>query len=72
MLEKTSSLIILIITGSLLCNTGYAQQVNTLTSKEKQEGWQLLFDGKRFKRMAFLFRKGTGKIMAGAEWDNHA
>lgn len=47
--KKISSLIILFIAGSLLSNIVYAQQLNTLTSKEKADGWQLLFNGKDLK-----------------------
>ncbi|MDP9230385.1 MAG: DUF1080 domain-containing protein [Bacteroidota bacterium] len=47
--KKISALIILFIAGSLFSNIVYAQQFNTLTSKEKKEGWQLLFDGKDLK-----------------------
>lgn len=38
-----------VLTVSLLLSTGnnlYAQILNSLTSKEKKEGWKLLFDGK--------------------------
>lgn len=35
----------LFVAAHLIALTGYSQE-NTLTAKEKQEGWQLLFDGK--------------------------
>ena len=57
MLEKISSLIILLITGSLVCG----QQANTLTSKEKEEGWQLLFDGKDLKGWHSYLENKPGK-----------
>ena len=39
-------LIILFITGNFFSLTLYAQQPNTLTAKETQQGWKLLFNGK--------------------------
>jgi hypothetical protein len=33
----------------LLPNISYAQQANTLTKKEKKDGWHLLFNGKNLK-----------------------
>lgn len=61
MLEKISLLIILLISGSLLSNVSYAQQLNTLTSKEKKEGWQLLFDGKDLKGWHSYLENTPGK-----------
>ena len=58
--KKISSLIMLFITGCLLSNTVYAQQFNTLTSKEKEEGWQLLFDGKDLKGWHSYLEKKPG------------
>ena len=40
---------ILVITGLFNFNMASAQQSNILTEKEKQEGWQLLFNGKDLK-----------------------
>ena len=55
--HKISSLVILLITGSLACG----QQANTLTSKEKNEGWQLLFDGKDLKGWHSYLENKPGK-----------
>jgi len=60
MLTRISSLIIFFITGSFLCDTAYAQQ-NTLTSKEKDEGWQLLFDGRGLKGWHSYLENTPGK-----------
>jgi hypothetical protein len=61
MLEKISSRILLFITVSLFCNMIYAQQANTLTSKEKEEGWQLLFDGNNLKGWHSYLGQAPGK-----------
>ena len=39
----------------------YAQQFNTLTAKEKEEGWQLLFDGKDLAGWHSYLEKVPGK-----------
>lgn len=39
----------------------YSQQPNTLSTKEKQEGWQLLFDGKDLKGWHSYLEKKPGK-----------
>lgn len=55
---------LLIIAISLfLCTLGYAQTANTLTQKEKQDGWKLLFDG---KDMANWHKYGGGT--PGKSW----
>ena len=61
MYKKIYFLIILCIAGSFLCDMVHAQQVNTLTSKEKEEGWQLLFDGKDLKGWHSYLEKAPGK-----------
>ena len=61
MYKKIYSLIILCIAGSFLCDVVNAQQANTLTSKEKEEGWQLLFDGKDLKGWHSYLEKAPGK-----------
>lgn len=43
-IEKTKMLIVCFLSFFILNNSLYAQD-NKLTDKEKQEGWQLLFDG---------------------------
>ena len=44
-MKTTVTLLTLIIIGLLISATTTAQQANTLTPKEKKQGWQLLFDG---------------------------
>ena len=44
----------------LVCGTAQAQAPNTLTPQEKQEGWQLLFNGKDLKGWHSYLQKGTG------------
>jgi Domain of Unknown Function (DUF1080) len=61
MYKKIYSLIILFISGSFLSNIAVAQQLNTLTSKEKNEGWELLFDGKDLKGWHSYLEKTPGK-----------
>ncbi|HVZ95490.1 MAG TPA: DUF1080 domain-containing protein [Chitinophagaceae bacterium] len=52
---------LLLIITFFVFNTIYSQQPNTLTAKEKQEGWQLLFDGKNLKGWHSYMEKKPGK-----------
>jgi len=61
MYKKISSLIILVIAGSLFYNIAEAQQSNTLTAKEKSEGWTLLFNGKDLAGWHSYLEKIPGK-----------
>ena len=72
MYKKFCSSIILFIWGSFLCDILFAQQLNTLTSQEKQEGWQLLFNGKDLKGWHSYLEKETGQSMAGSERHDYA
>ncbi|MHA4894334.1 3-keto-disaccharide hydrolase [Pedobacter sp. PWIIR3] len=44
----------------LLCTASFAQQPNSLTKKEKKEGWKLLFDGKSTKGWHTYLRDTVG------------
>ncbi len=45
----------------LLSIAAHAQAPNTLTPQEKQDGWQLLFDGTNLDGWHSYLQKGTGK-----------
>ena len=46
-MNNSINFILLILTVSFLsCSAAQKEKLNTLTKKEKQEGWELLFDGK--------------------------
>ncbi len=76
-------LFILISTG---CNTknqkNREQQNNTLTSKEKKDGWKLLFDGKTFNGWrglgtdavpdGWIIEDGAIKILPKTDWPRQA
>ena len=52
---------IMVLTGlALLCSSAFAQEPNTLTAKEKKEGWKLLFDGKTTKGWHTYLRDTVG------------
>jgi len=59
--KKISSLKILVITGVFCFNMVVAQQPNILSEKEKQEGWQLLFNGKDLKGWHSYLLNMSGK-----------
>ena len=61
MLKKNFQLSILVIAGIFFSDLLFAQQLNTLTPKEKEEGWQLLFDGKDLKGWHSYLEKTPGK-----------
>jgi hypothetical protein len=53
--------LLIILTGlSLLVSVSKAQAPNTLTKKEKKEGWKLLFDGKTTKGWHTYLRDTVG------------
>ncbi|HVC48202.1 MAG TPA: DUF1080 domain-containing protein [Terracidiphilus sp.] len=45
-----------------------AQAPNTLSPQEKQQGWQLLFDGHDFKGWHSYLQKATGRTAVGKDW----
>jgi hypothetical protein len=59
--KKIFPLKILVITGVFYFNTAGAQQSNMLSEKEKQEGWQLLFNGKDLQGWHSYLQKKPGK-----------
>jgi hypothetical protein len=54
-------LLLMVIGGLLSSNISLAQQPNTLTEKEKTDGWQSLFDGKDLKGWHSYLEKHPGK-----------
>ena len=58
---KIKSLVILFITGILFSNITIAQLPNTLTAKETQQGWKLLFNGKDLVGWHSYLEKVAGK-----------
>lgn len=59
-MNKNIALLIIVIAFSFNLNIAAAQQ-NTLTAKEKQEGWQLLFNGKDLQGWHSYLEKAPGK-----------
>jgi hypothetical protein len=59
--KKIFTLKILVITGVFYFNTAGAQQSNMLSEKEKQEGWQLLFNGKDLQGWHSYLQNKPGK-----------
>jgi len=52
---------IMFLTGlALLGTSAFAQEANTLTAKEKNEGWKMLFDGKTTKGWHTYLRDTVG------------
>lgn len=50
------------LVATLACPLAFAQQKpNTLTAQQKQQGWQLLFNGKNFNGWHSYGEKGIGK-----------
>lgn len=61
-LRPFSRLALALLGGCLLSSFALAQQApNTLTSQQKQEGWQLLFNGKNFDGWHSFGQKGVAK-----------
>ncbi|MEO8763317.1 MAG: DUF1080 domain-containing protein [Ginsengibacter sp.] len=61
MLVKSILLITIFLTGTSFGNITHAQTPNSLSSKEKEDGWQLLFDGKDLKGWHSYLEKAPGK-----------
>src|SRR5690242_12314486 len=58
--KKLSASVTIILISCLSLNIVTAQE-NTLTSKEKQEGWKLLFNGKDLQGWHSYLEKKPGK-----------
>jgi hypothetical protein len=58
-MNKLCSSVLVILIGCLSLNIAAAQQ-NTLTEKEKQEGWKLLFNGKDLQGWHSYLQKEPG------------
>ncbi len=61
MLPKITSFTWLFIIGILFSNTSFSQIPNTLTQKETQQGWRLLFNGKDLVGWHSYHEKVPGK-----------
>lgn len=61
MLKRNLKVFHLLITGILLSNISFSQTPNTLTAKEKSEGWILLFNGKDLNGWHSYLEKAPGK-----------
>ena len=55
------STIALFVLMAIQCLPSAAQEVNTLSAKEKADGWKLLFNGKNTKGWHTFKQKGIGK-----------
>lgn len=51
----------IVIAATAFSGIAQAQAPNTLTPQQKQNGWQLLFDGSSFKGWHSYLQKGVGK-----------
>ena len=58
---KFRNVMIVTMSGCLLSIAAHAQAQNTLTPQEKQNGWQLLFNGTNLDGWHSYLQEGTGK-----------
>jgi hypothetical protein len=67
--RRVSQIVTIFIVGFLLSTVAKAQQINTLTLKEKRAGWKLLFNGENLKGWHSYLENNPGK-----DWSvqNHA
>ena len=61
MFKRNLKLFVLFTTGILFSNFSFSQTPNTLTAKEKSEGWILLFNGKDLSGWHSYLEKAPGK-----------
>jgi hypothetical protein len=61
MFKRNLKLFVLFTTGILFSNFSFSQAPNTLTAKEKSEGWILLFNGKDLSGWHSYLEKKPGK-----------